>query len=362
MGDIRKESDFGWGTDAYPAQEPQELQFQFDRQVMSEMPAIQQSFKWIVSGKNILVVSPAQVDDAYRALGITQDHHGPFASGSVDITHRWTTSFVVEQSNVDLDFLNNIFKRWAKFPSVDFQQWNHPLHIAIVKDKNGIPLPVKLKKTAADPGIGDDKFKYPWKNTDKSLLTDIQIQDGDRGKLPGQGDLRADGGGQLTEGIYECGECAEEFDSYSEYLLHVTHDHPKREPTGPEYEIRDNDEFFYPDNEASRPGGGPGGAVVAAAEPKGPIPFSYNVEQDRVYVGQEGDERVEMDEYNPFGLAEGYYTPDGDLLIVNQSSIPYTIRHLVNLWSNMFPEYEVKHVYLVHEVGDKTVREKVANA
>jgi hypothetical protein len=362
MEDIRKESDFGWGTDAYPAQQPQELQFQFDRQQMSDMSgATKQVFRWVLAGKTILVVSPDNLDDAYRALGIVDDHHGPFATGSVEITHRWTTSFVVEKANVDLDFLHGIFRRWAKDPSTNFKEWNHPLHLVSVQDKNGIPLPVGIRKMAADPGIGDDHFKYPWKNTDKSLLTDIQIQDNDRGKLPGQGDLRVITP-RLSEDTYGCTECSEVFDSYSEFLLHMTHDHPKKEPTGPEYEIRDNDEYFYPDNEASRPGGGPGGQVVGAAQPAGPIPFSFHVERDRLYVGEPGDERVEIDETNPFGVAEGYYTPDGDLLIVNQSSLPYTIRHLINLWIDMYPEHEVKHVYVIHQQDDKKIKERVANA
>ena len=68
-GNIQKTSDFGWGTDAYPAQQPQELQFQFERAEMSRMPAISQRFNWVLSGKNLLVVRPDYIDNAYAALG-----------------------------------------------------------------------------------------------------------------------------------------------------------------------------------------------------------------------------------------------------------------------------------------------------
>lgn len=348
---IRKESDWGWGTDAYPAQQPQELQYQYDREQAARMPAPSQTYKWILSGKHLLVVEPDMLDNAYNALGITQDHHGPYARGTADISHRWTTTFVVEESNVDLDFLFKTFQRWAKYPQVNFENWGHPLYVDSVKDRNGIPLPVKIKKQAADPGVGDQYPNKLWVNTDDDLRTDIQR------RYPGQGDMKAITP-RLTDDVYGCDQCDEVFDSYSEYLLHVTHDHPKWDPTGPEYEIRDNDEFFYPDNEAvyDRDGGIHTGSVP------GPIPFSFNVEEDRVYVGEPGDEHVEMDETNPFGVAEGYYTPDGDLIIVNQPSVPYTVRHLMNLWSEIYPEHEIKRVYLVRETDGRTIRERVANA
>lgn len=352
MTDINKQSDWGWGTDAYPAQEPQELQFQDDRRQMAQMPkAISQTFRWVLSGKNLLVVDSENSDSAYNALGITKDHHGPYATGSVEISHRWTTSFTVEEANVDLDFLYKIFQRWAKYPQINFENWGHPLHLDIVKDKNGISLPVKIKKQAADPGVGDQYPNKLWVNTDKEdIRTDIQRN------YPGQGDMKATTP-RLTDDIYGCNQCDEVFDSYSEYLLHVTHDHPKKDPSGPEYEIRDNDEFFYPDNEAVY---APDGGIHTGAV-EGPIPFSYNVEEDRMYVGEAGDERIEEDQSNPFGVAEGYYTPEGDLIIVNQSNIPYTIRHLVNVWTTMYPEHEVKHVYLVEERNGQQIREKVGN-
>lgn len=377
MSEINKKSDFGWGTDAYPAQEPQEKQFQAERAEMSEMvPEKDRNYSWIVAGKDILVVSDERLNDAFTALGVKKDHHGPIAIGRVTVSNRWVTSFVVEESNIDLDYLDKIFQRWAKDPQIDFEDLNHNLYIDSVKNKNGIPLPIKTnytkRKLAADPGFGmispiRDMFKYPWKNTDESLYTDIQIQDNDRGKLPGQGDVDHPLGEGLTEETYQCPECLGVFKNGIELREHMVNFHRKEPPTGPEYEIRDNDEFFYPDNEASRPGGTvsePGIHTGAASPPEisGPIPFSFDPEKSRIYVGEPGDERVKLDSINMFGLAEGYYTPDGDIIIVTQSYVPYSIKYFLRLWYEIHPELKVKKAYLLRKEDGRKIKERVANA
>lgn len=348
----------GWGTDAYPAQEPQEQQFQQDRAQMAQMVPPSQDFKWVVAGKNIVVVTPDKLDSAFAALGVEKTHYGPFATGSLSVSHRWTASFVVEQTNIDLDSLYKIFQRWTKQPSTNFENWQHHLHLAVVQDKNGIPLPVGNRKTAADPGAGNTYPNKLWVNTDDGDITDHQTE-----SFPGKGDMRAYVD-KITTMPYECPECNEVFENYMHLHEHMVYDHQKPKPTGLEEEIRDNDEYFYPDNEASRPGGTvsePGIYTGATKnEPPGPIPFSFDVEGDRLYVGQPGDERVEIDSYSPFGTAEGYYTPDGDLLITSQAGLPYTIRHLMNLWSDMYSEYDIKHVYLLEFKDQKRIKEKVA--
>lgn len=355
MDGIRKETDWGWGTDAYPGQGPQEQQFQEDRAEMSQMPAKSQDYKWIVSGKNLVVVSPDRLDNAYASLGIERGHKGPYATGNVSISHRWTTSFVVDETNVDLDYLYKLFQKWAKYPQINFEDWNHPLYVATVQDKNGIPLPVGVR-TAADPGVGNAYPDKLWVKTDDDLRTDHQRN------YPGMGDMKAEQE-RITTEPYQCPRCMEVFNDYIHLVEHMTYDHPKGDLTGPEYEIRDNDETFYPDNEMSRKNGEPGfyASVKEEDAPEGPIPFSFDINEDRIFVGQPGDEGVEMDESNPFGVVEGYYTPDGDLLIVNEPTISYAIRHLKNLWQNIYPEYPVKHIYVLEIRNGKRIRERVAN-
>lgn len=378
MTKMRKKSDFGWGGDAYPAQEPQDVQLQKDQEQFYRMnDARAESYSWVVSGKNILVVSKDKLDDVFSALGITQNHHGPVAIGTVSLSHRWSANFVVEESNIDLDTLSKIFERWAKDPNstLDFKEIDHNFFIASVVDKNGIPLPVKTnytknKKAGVDKialiepngggaGSGWQTVPKTWNRTDKDLRTDIQIQDNDRGKLPGQGDMRADSGGELTTYIYQCPECLEVFESGNLLREHLVFDHERQPPTGNEYEIRNNDETFYPDNEAvyENDGGIHTGAVIP-----GPIPFSYNVETDRIYVGEPGDERVKLDSTNPFGVVEGYYTPDGDILIVNRPMIQYAIKYFIILWNEIHPELEVKKVYILRKENGRKIKERVAHA
>ena len=353
MSKINKHSDWGWGTDAYPAQEPQELQFQKDREDSSRIPRqVNEDFVWVVSGKNIAVVHPDSVEEAFVSLGIRKDHHGPFAFGKVQISRRWLVSFVVDQSNIDLESLHGVFLKWAKDPSIDFEDVDHPFHIDMVKDKNGIPIPVKILKTAADPGVGDGNYPDKlWVNTDDGdIRTDIQR------KYPGQGDLKAyiD---PLTSFPYQCVECLEVFKTYDEMREHMSFDHKKEDLAGPEYEIRDNDEFFYPDNEASRPGGDLG---IHTGSVLGPVPFSYDVYSERVFIKDPGEE-ISRDDNNT-NKAEGYYTPDGDLLIVGHPSEPYAISSLINAWNQFYPEHKIKHIYLLRKENGVKIREKVANA
>jgi hypothetical protein len=361
MSGNRKLSYPGWGTPAYPGENPHQLDRNEAVEDSYRMPPPSQSFAWVLAGKSLVVVDSDRVDNAFSALGVTKEHNGPFAVGAVDISHRWTTTFVVKEANIDLDTLYKEFQRWAKNPVINFEPFPHHLYVSAVKDKNGIPLPMGMSRVSADPGAGKSYPNKLYVNTDDDLLhNDSQIWNEEQGKFPGKGDMRANDQ-RLTDDTYGCEECDEVFDAYNEYLLHRTHDHKKQDPTGPEYEIREKGGIagMDYDNEASRSNGR---FFEASADLIGPIPFSFDVEDDRMYVGEPGDERVKIDQHNPFGRAEGYYTPDGDLLITTQSNVPYTIRHLMNLWEDMHPEYEVKHVYLIEQRQNRSIKEKVARA
>lgn len=353
MEDFKKESDFGWGTDAYPAQEPQELQFQDDRRRMVHPPRLKiENYVWVVAGRHMAVVKEDSIEEAFVSLGINKDHHGPFAFGKVNISNRWKADFVVEQSNIDLESLHKVFLRWSKDPMIDFEDINHPLQISMIKDKNGFPLPVKAPKEAADPGVGDDHYPDKlWVNTDdEDIRTDIQR------KYPGQGDLKSYTD-PLTTSVYECPACFEVFETYEEMHDHMLHNHKKHPQPNPEYEIRDNDEFFYPDNEASRPGGWPG---IHTGSVEGPVPFSFDIISEKIFIGRIGDE-IGL-EGDPIDEVQGYYTPENDIIIVTFPRQPYSISSLLNSWNQFYPEHEVKHVYLLRRENGVKIKEKVANA
>lgn len=355
---------FGWGGDSHPAQEPQEKQNQWEISQTYQMAGKSEDFKWVAVEDEDLVVFPADgVEPGYAGLGAALEHHGPVAHGTVTISHMWTARFIIEQSLIDLETLFKKIKKWANNPKIGRKDVHHRFEISEVSNADGIPLPFNnLKtKTAADPGSGWQTVPKLWNRTDDDYRTDIQIQDNDRGKYPGRGNMRATDI-QLTENEYECLQCGEIFDNYRDMLMHVSFDHDYGDQIGPEYEIRDNDETFYPDNEASRSNGLFYEAAKKKIDLEGPMPFIYDINADRIRIGEPGDEKVDVGEYNSFGMIEGYYTPDQDLIIVTQTSVPYTISHVRKLWEYMYPEFEVNHIYVIHKQEGKSVKEKVANA
>jgi hypothetical protein len=386
MSEFKKQSDQGYGTTPYTGETPNEVQYQQEHSDYFSMPQKPvQSFGWVLRGSNpkyLTLIDIDNINNALSALGMSEDHFNAYAIGTCDITSRWTLSVVVYRTNMDIETLFGVFKRWANNPVFknwasphmvkdgDEERWPHRLELTSFKNPNGIDFSREMKKTGSEVGFGDGTL-YPWKKTDQSLLNETQIWNKDQGNFPGKDTMSAGGGKPMTKP----GQCPTCFVTFlgddglpDENALreHMGSAHIKGDKTGPEYEIHDkggiNGDSY--DNEASRP---PGDDIMMMgsfhlASPEGPIPFSFDIEQDRLYVGDPGDEGVKVDRENPFGLAEGYYTPDGDLLITAQSNIPYTISHLTRLWENMNPEYEIKHIYIIRKEGDTNIKEKVANA
>lgn len=380
MSDFQRQSDQGYGTTPYTGEMPNELEYEQEHDAYFTMPQKPvQSFGWVLRGSNpkyLTLIDVDKITNALSALGMNENHFNAYAIGTCDITSRWTLSVVVYQTNMDIETLFSVFKRWANNPVFktwasphmvtdgEEERWPHRLELTSFKNPNGIDFSRDIKKTGSEVGFGEG-VKYNWKGTDADYRTDIQIQDEDRGKLPGQGNLPADEKKMTT--LYQCPTCFEEFSNGAELRehmgsAHVNVDDGTHKEEIPSYKNGIGDSY---DNEASRP---PGddimmmGSFQMTAELEGPIPFSFDIEEDRMYVGNPGQEGVKVDKENPFGLAEGYYTPDGDLLITAQANIPYTIRHLMNMWEQMNPEYPIKHVYIIEKNGDLNIKEKVARA
>ena len=87
----------------------------------------------------------------------------------------------------------------------------------------------------------------------------------------------------------------------------------------------------------------------------GPIPMIYDIEGDRVYVGQPGERHADISgKFNPGGIVEGVYDPKGNLQIRTDTDMPWTVFHLTRLWYTMHPELEIKHIYRL--VGEERYR------
>ena len=152
-----------------------------------------------------------------------------------------------------------------------------------------------------------------------------------------------------------CSECAEPFATYDQWRHHVYQEHinPDRKPGHgpvPVTDMNDPDNYMPGDS-----GTAPGtkqydlgerafmhGSVmdakrtISAKTPPpipGPLPFIYDIDADKVTLGQPGQRHSDIHgQFTPGGIVEGLYLPDGKLQYRTDTDMPYTVRHMVQLW------------------------------
>lgn len=98
---------------------------------------------------------------------------------------------------------------------------------------------------------------------------------------------------------------------------------------------------------------------VADKAPKdmleGPIPFIYDVQEDKLDFGQPNTRISDIPgQFTPGGIVEGIYEPSGKVLIRSVTNQPYTVRHLLELWYATNPMLEVRSVFLQDDAGRAT--------
>lgn len=85
------------------------------------------------------------------------------------------------------------------------------------------------------------------------------------------------------------------------------------------------------------------------------VPFIYDVQEDKIHVGHPGARTSDIPgRFTPGGIVEGNYEPGGKVVIRSLTSIPYTVRHLIELWYYTHPQLEVKSVHLEDDAGKDT--------
>lgn len=93
---------------------------------------------------------------------------------------------------------------------------------------------------------------------------------------------------------------------------------------------------------------------------EGPLPFIYDVQEDGIFVGQSGQRTADIPgRFTPGGIVEGHYEPGGKVYIRSMTNMPYSVRHLIELFYYQHPELEVTNVYLRDDDGGQT---KLADA
>lgn len=100
---------------------------------------------------------------------------------------------------------------------------------------------------------------------------------------------------------------------------------------------------------------------AAGQEPKdlipGPIPFIYDIQEDTITTGQPGMRQSDIPgKFTPGGIVEGTYEPGGKVFIRSMTNMPYTVRHMLELWyynENTAP-LKVTQVKLRDDEGKET--------
>lgn len=156
-------------------------------------------------------------------------------------------------------------------------------------------------------------------------------------------------------GTFNCPHCGELFGSWHLYLQHKR----ENEPMG---DWEPHDESGFPDMPTDEPHfhemrfGAPsppeGKDLVQA-----PIPFLYDIDQDDIYIGEAGQRTSDVPipgEYTPAGIVEGVYEPGGKVVFISMTNMPYSVRHVLDLWKYQHPELQVTGLSMRDAEGKET--------
>jgi tRNA nucleotidyltransferase (CCA-adding enzyme) len=322
-----KTADGGWGGDAYPGEEPETVA---DRSYDVGSPTGGE-YKFVY-GNGELRVSP---DDDHRALqgymGIDSEYSGPFAVGYVHVDNDSATWEV--NTNVGLKAMHRILKdytdkvgwRWHGLTDIKGQ----PINDDFAPKKGGNDNVIKRHEDLEQWNIYDPTPNDDQRNPDE--------------RQPG--------------GVFKCPDCDRLFPDWRTYSLH------RDQELGPANTVDEDGKFPELNNDAIfRPHfteQQPFTDVVAAKAPKDliedPVPFIYDIEEDAIYTGHPGAKHSDIHgEFTPGGIVEGVYEPGGKVSLRTMTNMPYTVRHLIELWYWQHPEFEVRGVWLEDEQGGRT--------
>lgn len=233
-------SDFGWGGDAYPGEEPQAEAFQRDYTDTSKPYSPPEKKSWVVSEGRLFLDENVPHEDA---------------AGTLEIEHNWHATFTVLHSGISLRMLGKILKKWCS---------EHNLQLKQMVDRQGILLP--WNKTADYPGIGEiNPGVKDWKNKEwsqESMDTDYPgFQNPTRGNEPSI---------EFDDKPMKCPHCGIELENQAEWLMHqmYAHEKPLSKPPAPPVDLDQALPANY--NEVSRGAGEPGittGKVAAGIDP-----------------------------------------------------------------------------------------------
>lgn len=86
-----------------------------------------------------------------------------------------------------------------------------------------------------------------------------------------------------------------------------------------------------------------------------PIPFVYDVQSDHIAVGAPGTRHSDIPgQFTPGGIVEGSYEPGGKVIIHTMTNMPYSVKHMLELWYWQYPHMEITSTELEDANGKRT--------
>lgn len=148
------------------------------------------------------------------------------------------------------------------------------------------------------------------------------------------------------EGVFQCPSCHRSFPDWDQYMTHRRSEDPHSEPIDdgkfPEIEMNPiQDSHFSPTPKFYEAAIPQGRDMVEA-----PIPFLFDIEHDKIIVGNPGQDMGGVGGFTPGGQVVGRYEPGGKIVISSSTNMPFSIYHMIQLWYSSYPHMEVKSVYM----------------
>ena len=348
---MRKHSDLA-GSDAYPAEQPQA---QADRDMAQPRPdytqveeAQPEEYQFVLSGTVVAVHPTADHPDLFNVLGY-EDYSKPYAYGQLVLHSNWDAMWEITHTNMAM---HEVAKRLKKYTR------DHGWTFEGLTDETGSPFDGESLKVGSVPGIGEiNPGVKDWHN--KEWADTGQYDQNSQVEYYGEQNAPDETNPANPHACSDCGALMPDYNTWRQHVMD-NHINPGRKPTDVVSPVVDMDQVFPADfnNEIMDRTVMRQAQILIkhSASPQqqivGPIPFIFDVEQDRVFLGHPGERHADIKgRFTPGGIVEGVYDPKGNVQLRTDTDMPYSVRHLIELWYAMHPELEVKGVFLL--VGEK---------
>lgn len=301
-------------------------------------------YQWVYVNGQVQVSPSHSHQELLDHSQISPDHHGPIAMGHVEVTDGKAGWSVV--GNLSLGHLKKVLTEAG-----DQIGWRFG---GLIDHIDQVPVDDQFApKRGSYPGGGNmnDMLK-----SEHPLGEDLEI--GNLGDNAGQGVKHQDpddpGPGPWTS------RDGKVFHSWGDYLVHAQHLNQKTDqfaedgkfPQAPDMDIpipgnwHPRFPFTFPISKIAK-------------DPKdmleSPVPFIYDVQDDKIVVGHPGSLHSAIPgKFTPGGIVEGTYEPGGKVVIRSMTTMPYSSRHVLDLWSWSYPQMEVTSLELEDANGNTT--------